>query len=784
MEAAPWNSGEDVSREKHFHIDMRAAYLACDERKYRADSEASDYINRYGFPLAQTMRLARLDEAQLITVDSPVLQLTGAVQLSTWKFSEKAHDYTPWRVGSHLREHDGWITTPELHDLLLEGDLLVTQGRQVVYSLGTKAGLKFPSHAGGDAPSARAERDQGVRFVGKFARHADETNLVTHDKNEAAYLARAYSKKGQYIAHRDGAAYLVKYKADKKRAQWFHMRAFILAYTNIALRKMLRRFPRDNVLRVCTDAIFAKELPLAVEALLSREESTIKWGQWRLKPAGYVHTPMREAPRLDGTLEHTSPLPDAGLPANPWELPGVEADAVPRELTGVLLATTRRLLITGQGGCGKTYVTAKALLAAGVDFAIACPSNELAIHHANTIPGCRAFTYHKLLALPVTKPISEWDPAALGHKLDRLPRVILWDEAGMVPTEIFRRVDPYLEQRGIQVIKLLGEGQLNPFADKAGPADYLRNEWAQFVVDFQVDKRSEDDTIRDLKRTMWKGSDSEQLRLFRERVEVTSFDQLLLEWNPKDLVICSTNAQGALVGNALLKRHGEKFAAELAPIRYAPPDNAPRRTAKTLIDVPGCGGRQVAAVRGTIEWVPLDTVLVEGLGADWVYAGWSTIHCVQGKTVDAPRRLYIVDHSLSGWLSNAVYTAVSRVRTFAQLRRVQPLFGGESEHILPVGIQTEPCPNLIASRLRQHLSADRKAKRVPALADRLDVEGVIELIVKQDGRCACCDCPLLLQGFKPRHKQAFSIDRLNDALGHARDNCRVCCLSCNQRHKV
>ena len=239
------------TREKHLHIDMRAAYLACDARSYRADSEAAVYIQRYGFPLAQTMRLARLDEEQLITAQSPVLQLTGAVQLSSWEFCEKAHDYTPWRVGSHLREHDGWITTPELYDLLLEGDLLVARGRQVVYSQGTKPGLKFPNHAGLGAPSARAERDQGVRFVGKFARHADETSLVTHDKNEAAYLARAYSKKGQYISHRDGAAYLVKYKAEKKRAQWFHMRAFILAYTNIAVRKMLRRFPRENVLRVC-----------------------------------------------------------------------------------------------------------------------------------------------------------------------------------------------------------------------------------------------------------------------------------------------------------------------------------------------------------------------------------------------------------------------------------------------------------------------------------------------------------------------------------------------------
>jgi len=77
-------------------------------------------------------------------------------------------------------------------------------------------------------------------------------------------------------------------------------------------------------------------------------------------------------------------------------------------------------------------------------------------------------------ALPVAKSISTWDPSTLGHKLDRLPRVILWDEAGMVPSEIFKAVLPYLERRGIQVIALLGEGQLNPFADKMGPADVVK----------------------------------------------------------------------------------------------------------------------------------------------------------------------------------------------------------------------------------------------------------------------------------------------------------------------
>ena len=55
----------------------------------------------------------------------------------------------------------------------------------------------------------------------------------------------------------------------------------------------------------------------------------------------------------------------------------------------------------------------------------------------------------------------------------------------------------------------------------------------------------------------------------------------------------------------------------------------------------------------------------------------------------APRCLYIVDHQLEGWLSNAVYTAVSRVRTYAQLRRVTPPSDTDG-YTTPQGIQSEP----------------------------------------------------------------------------------------------
>ena len=263
VEAVTWHSPTDESKTPHHHIDMRAAYLVCDRRDFRADSDTAIEIERYGFP-THVQRLAAIDSTPL-TVDSPALTLTGAIQLAEWTFSAKCHPFTPWRVGDHLREHEGWITTPELRDLLESGDLTHAVGRQIVYSMGSQSGMQYLDFRAADqltkAERDRAERTQAVTFVGKLARHADESSLVTHDANEAAYLAGAFGKAGRFLSHRGGAACLVRYTSDRKRAQWFHVRAFVLAYTNIALRRMLRRFDPESVLRINTDAIFARSVP-------------------------------------------------------------------------------------------------------------------------------------------------------------------------------------------------------------------------------------------------------------------------------------------------------------------------------------------------------------------------------------------------------------------------------------------------------------------------------------------------------------------------------------------
>lgn len=86
-----------------------------------------------------------------------------------WEFAPSTHPYTVSRVGEHLRENEGWITTPELRELLDSGDMVAATAREVVYSVGTKPSIWFPA------------RDLTVRLVGKCARYGDESSIIVRD---------------------------------------------------------------------------------------------------------------------------------------------------------------------------------------------------------------------------------------------------------------------------------------------------------------------------------------------------------------------------------------------------------------------------------------------------------------------------------------------------------------------------------------------------------------------------------------------------------------------------
>ena len=63
----------------------------------------------------------------------------------------------------------------------------------------------------------------------------------------------------------------------------------------------------------------------------------------------------------------------------------------------------------------------------------------------------QAQTIHHYLCISPTKPIEEWDPTALGYRLDDLAEVIIIDEFCKVPTKTLKTILDFLGRRTCQV---------------------------------------------------------------------------------------------------------------------------------------------------------------------------------------------------------------------------------------------------------------------------------------------------------------------------------------------
>ncbi|CAG8627693.1 2297_t:CDS:2, partial [Diversispora eburnea] len=168
------------------------------------------------------------------------------------------------------------------------------------------------------------------------------------------------------------------YEGDKKRAQWLHIHSFILAYTHIAILEQLKCFPIENVLRVCTNAIYTTAIPETIldeskleidfdkelfanakndieleevnkrydakvdkikkqyESVIVLDTLKIKYGQWCKKKPGYIY--RKEA--SSWTINHKS-----SLDFPPSETPPLSTD--PK------LITLQKSYLVGQGGSKK-----------------------------------------------------------------------------------------------------------------------------------------------------------------------------------------------------------------------------------------------------------------------------------------------------------------------------------------------------------------------------------------------------------------------------------------------
>ncbi|GBC01899.1 hypothetical protein RclHR1_43790001, partial [Rhizophagus clarus] len=355
-------------------------------------------------------------------------------QLIAWKFAQNLHPFTAGLIGQHLAEKEGWIPTPLVDYLLSRGWLSSAIPREVIYSVGKKSHIEFPP-----------DRDLAVRFVGSCACNAQVISILVRDINEADMLVNWLAKnKRRPNWTRTEQGTLIKYEGDEKRGQWLHIRSFVLAYTHIAVLEQLKRFLIENVLRVCTDAIYTTAIPKTIldeivvemgqkllpnfdeslfakaknsaeleevhakyeaeldkkrkqyESAIVLETPEIKYGQWRKKKEGYTY--HKEASSWAINYKGTLEIPPS--------------DAPPLSIDSKLI-TLQKVYLVGQGDSGKTTRAIRAF--PGRKVVVLTPANLLAEYHRKQNSGLTAMTYHKYFHLGAT-PIDEWDPACLGKK--------------------------------------------------------------------------------------------------------------------------------------------------------------------------------------------------------------------------------------------------------------------------------------------------------------------------------------------------------------------------------
>ena len=82
--------------------------------------------------------------------------------------------------------------------------------------------------------------------------------------------------------------------------------------------------------------------------------------------------------------------------------------------------------------------------------------------------------------------------------------------------------------------------------------------------------------------------------------------------------------------------------------------------------------------------------------------------------------------------------------------------------------------------IQRKLVAYKRQDAAKRLRFNLKVDHILELKEAESNRCAACNIELLLV-YQPKDTQQFSVDRLDNTMGHTRDNTRLTCLECNRK---
>ena len=634
--------------------------------------------------------------------------------------------------------------------------------REAVVSFGQQTEVWLPT-----------DRGQGRIVIGKFTQGSKAggkrlTRRLVTDQGELDFLVRDTRQSGTLVGapERCPLGHVLTYY-DGSQPQYAHLRASALAYALINFLIMLSRFRPEEAVRVATDSIYLTKAALhklnGVEAYVAPvqcdcgEDMCVSCllGEPVLPPAAPAQW-RDKGERIEMPKEHAAyaPLPEHWAGRHEAQGPS----AAPRHDDP--LSRHRLSYLNGGGGSGKT--TRAIELFRSRDPLVFTPTHRLAKEMRSR--GAKAQTYHSFFRWSGQ---NEWTPDRMGQKY--IPRVIIWDEVCTVPRPILETFLCWLDQRGVQVICCGDQGQPPPIAGEM-PHDWLRQA-ADYYEEVEDDYRAKDVMLKALKKSIRLQADQVQCREMRKALPAClGWDRFVEAWRPGDLVLASRQKVRSRVQELLFQRHKEWYPDTPVPLLYHPKDS---RKQNILVPIPGTGRREELVLNDTVD-VTIGAAEQAIQTDDWRLGYGLTVHSSQGLTIHDPQKVWIIDDYLQ-W-SNLTYLAVSRVEYLSQLERVtcRPVEGTEVR---------QPTEQELRKTIQRKLVVYKRQDQAKGFRFNLKVDNILELRESQQNHCAACNIEMLW-AYAPKDTQQFSVDRLDNSLGHCKGNVRLTCLECNRKRGI
>jgi hypothetical protein len=622
------------------HIDMRAAYLNCDG--LRGSGPGFEAAKRFGWPVG-----GRMCEASITSVMECV-DLTGFIIFDQLTLSVNTPPGIAGQIGKHLAR--ALILTIPLAIWLTEQGFILDAVPRLVRYCDKVANIEFP-----------ADRDIAVRFIGSCQYRRQHRTFFTRDSSEAQHYAAAHDS----VIEPCGNGFLISWDAPNDTAKdYSHVRAYVLTYLAIAMGAAEVSLG-DAVYERDTDAFIVADDADVVGILgpnwaAPNEWGVLnpKWGQFRDKESAAIQTAAVAQPDV-----YT------------W-VADVCADELPAPLVQLPHSGVMLLAAIGPGGYGKTRRELYNKYPDGHNVVV-LGHNNIALIRLREIEdnphGYPCHTYHEWFRLGLSEPAT-WTPLAMGTSALRVNTVIM-DEFPVMGAEFLSNVLPWLRRQGVRVI-LTGDplGQLQEIDDCHSGRKVmtlLEQLGAKFDDEIgKIDWRARDcPKLQAAKRAAWCASDLQQRQSLQSIATTVTYSDMINVWSPEDIVLEATNRLANDIGYHLREQRDAKYADHPLRLKFKPGTADRKKYAKRkgilpMVETPD--GRSVPAAIGSTIEVPAGTKIPTD--SPWKIDDTSTIHSVQGRTIKAPRKIFIcMDNLHSKWVTNGVYVAMSRAQRYQQL---------------------------------------------------------------------------------------------------------------------